>query len=68
MHIYIYNNIIRDEAQCTKYITACRKQLRCKKVKMYIPIENISRGIDELSNPLLTRGIGHCTISVGKFG
>ena len=34
---------------------------------MYIPIENISRGIDESSNPLLTRTIGHCTISGEKI-
>ena len=34
---------------------------------MYIPIENISRGIDESSNPLLTRTIGYSTISGGKF-
>ena len=30
---------------------------------MYIPIENISRGVDEPSNPLLTRTIGYCTIA-----
>ena len=30
---------------------------------MYIPIENISRGIDEPSNPLLMRAIGYCTIA-----
>ena len=29
---------------------------------LYIPIENISRVIDEPLNPLLTRTIGHCTI------
>ena len=34
---------------------------------MYIPIENISRGIDESSNPLLKRTIGHCTISGKNF-
>ena len=33
---------------------------------MYIPIENISRGIDESSNPLLTRNIGQCTM-LGKI-
>ena len=32
MQIY-KNSIIRDKAQCTKYTTACRKQLRYKKVK-----------------------------------
>ena len=30
---------------------------------MYIPIENMSRGIDKPSNPLLMRTIGHCTIA-----
>ena len=34
---------------------------------MYIPIENISRGIDEPSNPLLRRTIGHCTIAWGNL-
>ena len=34
---------------------------------MYIPIENISRGIDEPSNPLLTRTIGHFHYSWGFF-
>ena len=34
---------------------------------MYIPIENIIRGIDEPSYPLLTRTIGHCTIVRGFF-
>ena len=58
MKFLVSCNIIRDKAQCTKYITACRKQLRYK-----IPIENISRGIDEPPNPLLSRSIGHCTIA-----
>ena len=36
---------------------------------MYIRIENISRGINESSNPLQTRTIGHCTIAgVKKIG
>ena len=37
---------------------------------MYIQIENISRGIDESSNPLLTRTtrtIGRCTIAGKKI-
>ena len=34
---------------------------------MYIPIENISRGIDKPLNPLLTRTIGHCTIAGEKI-
>ena len=34
---------------------------------MNILIENISRGVDESFNPLLTRTIGHCTKSGEKF-
>ena len=48
-----------------KYITACRHAESNLDIrgKMYIPIENISRGIDEPSNPLLTRAIGYRTIA-----
>ena len=52
-----------------KYITNISQHAESNLVirgKMYIPIENISRGINEPSSPLLTRDIGYCT-KAGKM-
>ena len=61
MHIN-KKSIIRDKAQCTNISQHAESNLDIRG-KIYIPIENISRGIDQRSNPLLARAIEYCTIA-----
>ena len=65
--MHIYKTVLQETRHYVQIYHSMEKAIKIEEGKIYIPIENISRGIDEPSNPLLTRAIGYCTIAGEMF-